>query len=205
MSQDPFDQYNNRPSHYLDSQGEEHSLARIDARIQATIKKPYKVYYWKVIAAAAAILMLVLMGKHLVFDTPDYTQLSARVFKPYPNYETLAVRGVNDDLSKAYAAYDKSDYENAAGHFARQSGTPVDQLYHGIALQALHEWEQSLAVLTTANPLLPEQYRQAGKWHAALAMIAIGQPGQAIPVVEALAEGQSEFAEEARALLRDLR
>lgn len=202
MSQDPFDQYKNKPSHFLRGESEETSLERINARLEGQAKRNPVMPLLRWISIAAAAVLLLFVGKVFVFPS-SADGMAQAFFEPFPNYANPTLRGQND-LNDPYTHYDRGVFDKAAQAFNGTQMSSVDSLYYGIALCGDGQWEDAQNVLSSISQLQGE-YTPARNWYLSLALIEAGSKAEAQELLLELSAGNSSFSSNAEELLRALR
>lgn len=148
----------------------------------------------------------ILISSFVVYLMRDESSLFDQYYKTYPNYELTALRG-DDDLSAretAYKAYDAADYELAISQFTglepRQS---ADEFFLGIAYIETNKPEEALERLQLVINMEDTDYLDAARWYVALVYLKQENETLATEFLKRLANGRSEYADQASVLLEE--
>lgn len=166
--------------------------------------KPVRRINTAYISIAASIFIVASLT---LYFTRDQQSLFDEYYQPYPNYEVTTVRGEEDSTSRmaAYAAYDVGNYELAISKFNEMEDlTAPDFFFRGVSNIQIGKLEEALDDFNKVLSRDDEDYKNASIWYVALIHLKQKDHEQAIPLLEQLSEGQSEFATTSTELLGKL-
>lgn len=150
---------------------------------------------------------LFLVASLVLYFTRDQTPLFDQYYEVYPNYEVTTVRGEEDPNSRerAYIAYDMGDYAGAIAAFSElDSLSGPDYFFRAICFIQLEDYEAALDDLSTSSVKADKNYSKAAQWYTALIYLKLENEQDAIPLLQSLSEGNSEFAEASSELIGQL-
>lgn len=155
------------------------------------------------IGIAASFLLVSVFAVYLLQDKES---LFDQYYEAYPNYELTALRG-EDNLSareEAYKAYDAADYELVIRQFtALESRQAADEFFLGIAYLETNQLDEALERLQLVISFENADYLDAARWYTALVNIKQENEPIATELLKRLANGRSEYADQASALLEN--
>lgn len=150
---------------------------------------------------------LFLVASLVLYFNRDQSSLFDQYYEVYPNYELTSLRG-EDDLTirqDAYLAYDKQDYEEAIASFDKlDTMMASDHFFKGISLMELKNEKSAIEAFNSAIQLKDKNYTDASIWYTALIYLKLEKTEDALPILEELSKGKSEFAKNAEELLDQL-
>lgn len=156
------------------------------------------------ISIAASVFLIT---SSVFYFTKDDESLFDQYYDQYPNYELTTTRG-EENLSNrglAYAAYDAGDYQVAIEEFNKlEVLLAPDYFFRGVSYIQVKEHDRALSDFQKVIDLEDASYGTASVWYTALIHVNANNKEKAIPLLEKLGAGQSEFAETSRALLAQL-
>jgi ABC-type Na+ efflux pump permease subunit len=155
------------------------------------------------ISIAASIF---LVSSLILYFTRDQSSLFDQYYTVYPNYELTVVRGEEDlsDRQLAYAAYDNEDYENAISEFNKLETLVVaDYFFRGISYVEVENYDLALVDFAQVMNSNEKEYGTASEWYSALIHIQLERKNLAIPLLEKLSAGNSEYAISSTRLLSE--
>lgn len=152
------------------------------------------------LAAAAAVLLFFWLGPLSgLFVSPS---------SPYDDYFAHLPRdnaNLSTNVETGREAYDRQDYRKAYPALLAEveaGGDSLDLIYAGVAAIGSGRPEAAIPIL---EPLLAARkwrlYDSEIRWYLALAYLNSGQETDGVTLLQALAQSDSEFAEQAEALL----
>lgn len=156
------------------------------------------------IGVAASFLLI---SSLVVYLMRDETSLYDQYYEVYPNYEVTSLRGQEDSSirEKAYKAYDAGDFESARSAFNDiDSLVGADYFFRGISSIQLEDYSEALSDFKMVIEQSDQDYADAAEWYTALIRIKQDAQEAAIPILENLSKGQSEFAVVSTKLLEQL-
>ncbi|MEO9482622.1 MAG: hypothetical protein ABJG47_04225 [Ekhidna sp.] len=156
------------------------------------------------ISIAASIFIIT---SSVFYFTKEEASLFDQYYDQYPNYELTTTRS-EENLSNrglAYAAYDAGDYQIAIEEFNKlEILLAPDHFFRGVSYIQVKEYKLALSDLQEVIDLEDASYGTASVWYIALIHIKADNKEKAIPLLEELSAGQSEFAATSKALLAQL-
>ncbi|MEP1035622.1 hypothetical protein [Ekhidna sp.] len=185
---------------------DETTLREIRSRIQGF--KDKNAHVRKINPAYIGIAASIFLAATLVFYfTGNQQPLFDQYYQVYPNYELTTVRN-EENLSNrqlAYAAYDVGDYTVAIAEFNKLDslGAP-DHFFRGVSYIQIQNFEAAFIDFQQVIVLGDKSYENAAIWYSALIHIKLENNEKAIPLLEKLGSGQSDFAATSRELLAQL-
>jgi hypothetical protein len=213
---------------------QERILERVHAGAKASTRAQRVNRLWQFAAAAAAVVLLV-AGTVLVWQSrraapaPSPPQVAAKVPRPaapsvfqlqkpafrQPAAGDLLWRGsgkgkATDDLTRAFDALRKNDFEDAARRLqtlvGRQPRSATPQFYLGVTELFLHRDHDAVTALQSAERLAQDdaELGREATWYLALAYYRTGQIEQAKDRLEVLCRGQGRRVAQACAGIREL-
>ncbi|MEO9872796.1 tetratricopeptide repeat protein [Ekhidna sp.] len=156
------------------------------------------------IGVAASFLLI---SSLVVYLMRDESSLFDQYYEVYPNYEVTSLRGQEDSSvrEKAYKAYDQRNYKLAIVEFTKlDSLLGADYLFRGIARIQIKNYKDALSDFNAVIDLHDKDYESAAQWYTALIKLKQEEQEEAIPILEKLSNGQSEFASVSTKLLEQL-
>ncbi len=157
------------------------------------------------LSIAASIALVV--SSVFYFTKPEEAVLFDQYFELYPNYELTTVRGDEDPSNRdlAYAAYDVGEYQMAINEFNKlEVLLAADYFFRGVCYIQIKDYQRALSDFQEVVDLKDPSYETPSIWYTALIHVKSDNKEKAIPLLEALGEGQSEFAATSKALLAQL-
>ncbi len=146
------------------------------------------------ISIAASIF---LVASSVFYFTEVDESLFDQYYDLYPNYELTTTRS-EEDLSNrgmAYAAYDAGDYEVAIEEFNKLDDLVApDYFFRGVSYIQIKNLDAALADFNRVAEGEDVNYIDAALWYSALIHIKQGNKETAIPILQKLSKGRSEFA-----------
>lgn len=156
------------------------------------------------ISIAASIF---LVASSVFYFTKEEESLFDQYYDLYPNYELTTTRN-EENLSNrgmAYAAYDAGDYEVAIEEFNKlEILVAADYFFRGASYLQIMKYDSALVDFQKVIDLEDASYITPSIWYTALIHIKADNKEKAIPLLEELGAGQSEFAATSKALLAQL-
>lgn len=156
------------------------------------------------ISVAASLFLVATL---VLYFTRDQAPLFDQYYEVYPNYEVTTVRG-EEDLSKreeAYLAYDAGNYQEAIDAFNQlDSLLAADYFFRGVSYIQAEEHQKALTDFQFVIKKNDEAYHDASIWYTALLHLKMEDEQKAIPLLESLSDGDSEFADTSNKLLAQL-
>ncbi|WP_462254321.1 tetratricopeptide repeat protein [Ekhidna sp.] len=156
------------------------------------------------LSIAASILLVV---SSVFYLTGEEDSLFDQYYETYPNYELTTTRGEENSTNRglAYAAYDAGDYDIAIEEFSKLEILHAsDYFFRGASYLQIKEFNNALGDFQKVIELEDASYKTPSTWYTALIHVKIGNKEKAIPLLEELGDGQSEFAATSKALLAQL-
>lgn len=157
-----------------------------------------------VISIAASVF---LVASSIFYLNKEEESLFEQYYDPYPNYELTTTRS-EENLSNrgmAYAAYDAGDYKVAIEEFNKlEILVPADYFFRGASYLQIMDYNSALVDFQKVIELEDPGYKTPSIWYTALIHVKAGNKEKAIPLLEELGAGQSEFAATSKALLAQL-
>jgi len=164
-------------------------------------------------AATAAIALILAIGLASVLDRPlSNKDLLKKYYKPYE--VALMNRSLNDPttetyLTKASLFYQEGDFQNAIEHFElfleNQPDNAGAQLYLGISLYEEDRYHDAEASLNKVVDHQDNLYVDKAEWYLGLCYLALNENERARRKFAVLASGNSDKADEAQKLLRQIK
>ncbi|WP_425393069.1 hypothetical protein [Ekhidna sp.] len=158
-------------------------------------------------AYISIVASLFLVASLVLYFTNDQTTLFDQYYETYPNYEVTTVRGEEDpsNRERAYLAYDQGDFSGAIQAFnTLDSMSSADYFFRGISHIQVTNYKEALTDLNEVLRLEDTDYRTASLWYKALIHLKLENEAAAIPPLEELSKGESEFATVSTELLAKL-
>lgn len=156
------------------------------------------------ISIAASIF---LVASSVFYFTKGEESLFDQYYSSYPNYELTTTRS-EENLSNrgmAYAAYDAGDYEVAIEEFNKLEVLAAsDYFFRGASYIQIKNLDAALADFKRVVEGEDVNYIDAALWYSALIHIKQGNKETAIPILQKLSTGRSEFASTSAELLAQL-
>ncbi|MGF1924867.1 MAG: tetratricopeptide repeat protein, partial [Bacteroidia bacterium] len=150
----------------------------------------------------AAACFFVIAGLSIWFSLTQSSQeeLFSTYYQTYPNVVAPTVRGAEkEDLSsKAFSAYDKGNYKDAAQLFAKMysnEGRDYALLYQAVSLIELKEYEAAKQTLKKFDFDKKSEYSTYYKWYLALTELKTNETQKAILTLNELAETENPMQE----------
>lgn len=156
------------------------------------------------IGVAASFLLI---SSLVVYFTRSEPALFDQYYEVYPNYEVTTLRGETDltNREKAYAAYDKERFELAISSFDQiDLLLASDYFFRGISNIQRAKYEEALLDLEKVIQQADPDYENAAYWYTALIKVKQEEQEEAIPILQKLSTGDSEFASVSAKLLDQL-
>jgi len=150
---------------------------------------------------------LFLVASLVLYFTRDQTSLFNQYYEVYPNYEITTVRGDESISSreKAYLAYDAGNYQKAIDIFSQlEALLPADYFFRGVSYIQVKEYQNALSDFEVVIDSEDKAYDNASVWYSALLFLKLENDKEAIPLLQSLSEGKSEFAIASKELLDKL-
>ena len=162
---------------------------------------------------AAAVVSLFIVSAVFLFRsaTPDPTILFEAYYQPYPNVFDPTVRGEPDTLSlnaKAFRAYDRGDYADAAEYF-RQAAGADDESERDVALLYLANSYLAMDSAAAAKNILVQindesHVSDQAKWYLALTYLKLDNPNESKKILDKLTNDSSSYRNKATQLLQEI-
>ena len=153
---------------------------------------------------AASILIATSL---VLYFTSNQQSLFDNYYQVYENYEVTKVRGDNElsNREKAYAAYDVGNYQQAIELFNElDSMLASDYFFRGVSYIQTQDFQRALKDFEKVIASDDSGYTNAALWYSALIHIKWEDHRKAIPILEKLSRGSSEFASTSGQLLDQL-
>lgn len=156
------------------------------------------------IGIAASVVLLVSLVFYFVDRPVSNDELFAANFTPYTNIVDPASRGPEDEQALAFRYYDEGNYEAAASEFNKLPKTDADiRFYLGNSLLASNQ--ASEAIDHFKFTLQQGVFQGQSRWYLALCYLKLGDDENAIYYLEIISTGNSNYAEAASRILRELK
>lgn len=178
-------------------------------RLQKLDQQPVKKKPWYMYAAAVTILIAI---GFLFYDTqPNYQEVYATHFEPYPNVVSLTTRSdtTQEDVSaEAFELYQAQQYKEAAAMFQdvyKQYPEEYVHFYYGVSLLANGDTGEGIKVLEK-YPWQQENgdFSTAVNWYVGLGYVKLEQPRQARFYLQKVADGENTLSGRAKEVLDKL-
>lgn len=178
-------------------------------RLQKLDQPQVKKIAWYMYAAAVSILIAI---GFLFYDTqPDYQQLYATHFEPYPNVVSLTTRSDTngeDITAVAFELYQARMYKEAATVFQgvyKEHPEEYVHFYYGMSLLANDNTQEGINVLEK-YPWHEENsdFTTAVNWYVGLGYLKLEQPNQARLYLQKVADGENMLSSRAKEVLDQL-
>ncbi|GGG80874.1 hypothetical protein GCM10007415_11750 [Parapedobacter pyrenivorans] len=162
--------------------------------------------------AAASILLIGTIGLFYWSNQPVRTssELYSIHFTPYPNIVMPIVREATDTdvLTRAYANYEKGNYERAYILFAQLIGDgnadAETVFYQALSAMQLNRYKEATTLLSTYLDSPGTKLMRQAQWYLSLAYIKMGETESAINLLEQLAVSNGYKQTEAKVLIKEL-
>jgi len=148
------------------------------------------------IAIGIAALLLVGLSSYFLWPAQSHDELFQRYFEPYPNIIMPQVRGADSSdstmIAKAFAAYDRGQWEAALDYFNKADTTLHLRLYTGICYLALNQSNNAISSFEEAieNDSI---FNEQAQWYLGLAYLKSGNSRRAKELFEVIARGGSSY------------
>lgn len=158
--------------------------------------------------AAAAVLILV-CATFLIMPDPTPGDYFAESYTPYPSITRPITKGTaqqEDQLSRAYRAYQNRDYSQALSLF-EASDTSNDTLlfYQAISLIEVNQLNQAASILDKLKSR-DNRFKQEAAWYRALCLLKTGSINEMQAALSAIANTDDHpYSDEASTLLEKIK
>lgn len=161
---------------------------------------------------AAALIVLFGLGWALLYSSgPNYEQLYAAQFEPYPNVIVPAVRSdtqvVSKEVATAFRYYDSHNYTQAATAFQdlyKANQEDYAMFYYAVSLMAGNETQKAIAVFETHSWNTPQNYETISNWYLGLGYVKLENKEKAVGYLNAVANSDKPLAKQAKEVLQNL-
>ncbi len=165
---------------------------------------PTKLWKW----ASAAAIILGTLGVFLYMNQTTLTErLYATYFDDFPN---IISPGQRDQVTAepAFAAMDQEQWQKAIEAFSSlQEARPDEvfpQFYQGMAYLHLEQWDEAIAKFESVRQSNDQRFSDPASWYLLLGFLQNGDIEKAVLMGEFLVETNSNYSEEAGAILEAL-
>ncbi len=170
-----------------------------DHKQAPTVRLP--IWRW---ASAAAIILGSLGVYFYMNQTTAVERVYAEYFEDFPNIIAPNQRDRENEMP-AFAAYQSENWSEAVAEFsmlaADEPGQVYPNFYQAMAHMHLEDWESAIELFEKVRSAEDPRFQEASTWYASLAYLMSGQRDRSLIIFESLAETNSSYQEEARAIL----
>lgn len=180
-----------------------------DIHIRRNVKSKFKIYSWKTQSIAATIMVTMLLGGSLIFNSVFNGSTEQKLYNQYFQPETtlLTVRSADVPLSSVEQGmnyYEVEEYEKAISAFSSDANNLLGKLYSGYSFMHLGNYEkaeaQFIAILNNHDNLLIDQ----AEWNLGLCYLKTGKSDKAKQIFEHIANTQTNYKNKALELLNEM-
>ncbi len=172
-------------------------------RLQQLDKKSAGKNHWYLYAAAVAALIAI--GSLFYNVQPDYQELYAVHFEPYPNIISPTVRNASEDpMEKAFSYYNNRKFKEAIEAFEalhNNHQASYANFYYAMSLMADNQVEKAINVLENPNWEIPDKLQRQTDWYLALSYLKIENKEVATLYLEKVIRAGGAMATQAKKLL----
>tara|TARA_R110000850_G_scaffold150497_1_gene273313 strand:- start:233111 stop:233812 length:702 start_codon:yes stop_codon:yes gene_type:complete len=154
---------------------------------------------------AAAIAALIAIGSLFYNTEPNYQEVYAVHFEPYPNIVTPVVRNASETpIEKAYSYYNNRKYKDAIKAFEELKITDTTgfvTFYYAMSLMADSQVEKAINTLENPNWEIPQKLQSQTDWYLALSYLKSENKEKAIFYLEKVIITDGAMASQAKNIL----
>ena len=162
--------------------------------------KPKSSFSANYILRIAAVLLLV-SGVGWYFISNNAVGNETQFLSALSSQNPEQLQGVADDRTAWTQAYREKNYQNVIDYLSKKTEQSPEELYYlGLSYVVTEQYEKAIEQFTKKN-ILDSVYVEKANWALALVYLKQKKNDLAKPLLEKIAESDSEFSEKAKELL----